>query len=277
VGVNGTAPPRRSRFPLFVVPLLVIAVLASMAISPQLWGAGDLFDCDLARSLEGPQQGHLFGFDLQGCDMYAQVLYGARSSLSVALLVGALTLVVGVALGSVIGFRGGWLDAVVQQASDVVLAVPLLLAAAVVMTFVDDRGVWPVSLTLVVLGWPPMTRVVRAEVRGLRQQSFAEAARALGASDRRILRRHILPNAMWPISVFAAGYTAVVVAAEAILTFLGVGLSLPAVSWGLMLARVRYRVLDHPHLLVPALFLSVTVAAFVFLGESLRNHFEPED
>lgn len=268
---------RLLRSPAFLAPLLVIVVLAVMAAAPRAFGAGDPFDCSLSRSLEPPRGGHPFGFDLQGCDYYTRVLHGARSSLSVAVSVVALTGIIGMAVGSLIAMRGGWLDAAVNQLSDVLLSVPLLLAAAFVMSLIGDRGVLEVVAGLTILSWPPMTKLVRAEVRSLRTREYVDAARALGAGRFRLLRRHILPNAMWPIVAFAAGYTAIAVAAEAILTFLGAGLELPAISWGLMLSQARFRIVASPHLLIPALFLSATVAAFVFLGEACRRIFDVED
>ncbi|HJR46436.1 MAG TPA: ABC transporter permease [Actinomycetota bacterium] len=268
---------RLVRSPAFLAPVALIFVLAAMAVSPELFGAGDPFDCSLSRSLDGPRSGHPFGFDLQGCDYYTRVLNGARSSLAVAVLVVVLTGLIGIVVGSLSAMRGGWVDAAVNQLTDVLLSVPLLLAAAFVMTLVGDRGVLEVVVGLTVLSWPPMTRLVRAEVRSLHSREYVDAARALGAGKMRLLRRHILPNAIWPILAFAAGFTAIAVAAEAILTFLGAGLELPAISWGLMLAQARFRSVAAPHLLIPALFLSATVAAFVFLSEACRRVFEADD
>lgn len=268
---------RLLRRPSVLAPGGLILVLFLIALAPGLWGAGDPFDCSLSRSLLGPRAGHPFGFDLQGCDFYTRVLYGARSSLTVAVLVVVFTGAIGVALGSLVGLRGGWLDALVGHVADVVLSVPLILAAALVLTFFTEQGEMQVVFGLVVLSWPAMTRQVRGEVRTLRTQTYVESARALGASDLRVLRSHILPNAMWPLLVYSAGFMALAVAAEAILSFLGIGLALPAISWGLMLSQVRYRVLDHPHLLIPAVFLAITVASFVFLAEALRRAFEQED
>ena len=268
---------RLLRSPAFLVPLFVILVLAGMAFAPTAFGAGDPFDCSLSKSLEPPKAGHPFGFDLQGCDYYTRVLHGARSSLAVAVLVVVFTALIGMVVGSLIAMRGGWLDAGINQLSDVLLSVPLLLAAAFVMSLIGDRGVLEVVTGLTILSWPPMTKLVRSEVRSLRSREYVDAARALGAGRIRILLRHILPNAMWPVIAFAAGYTAIAVAAEAILTFLGAGLELPAISWGLMLSQARFRIIASPHLLIPALFLSATVAAFVFLGEACRRIFDVED
>lgn len=273
-----TAPGwrRLRRDPSFLLPALGIVLIASIAIAPGLWGAGDPFQCTLDRSLLSPSLDHPFGFDLQGCDYYTRVLHGARSSLAVAVLVVLFISVIALVVGSVIGLKRGLLDTLVGQLGDVLLSMPLILAAAFVLTLVEGRGVGHVVLALVVLGWPPMTLLVRAQVRTIRQAEFVSAARVLGAGGVRLLTKHILPNSMWALVVFATTYTAVAVTAEAILTFLGVGLDLPAISWGLMLAQARFRSVQNPHLLIPALFLSFTVACFVLMGEAIRRAFDPE-
>lgn len=267
---------RLRRDPSFVLPAMLLVLLATMALSPGLWGAGDPFDCSLENSLVKPSFGHPFGFDLQGCDYYTRVLHGARSSLAVAVLVVAMISIIAVVVGSAVGMRRGVLDTIVGHLGDVFLSVPLILAAAILLSLVEGRGVWHVVFALVVLGWPPMTLLVRAQVRTIRQAEFVSAAVVLGAGRSRLLIRHILPNSMWPLVVFATTYTAVAVTAEAILTFLGVGLDLPAISWGLMLAQARFRSIQNPHLLIPAIFLSLTVACFVVIGEALRRAYDPE-
>lgn len=268
---------RLRRDPSFLLPAIGIVLLASIAIAPELWGAGDPFDCSLDRSLQKPSVRHPFGFDLQGCDYYTRVLHGARSSLSVAVLVVAFISVISVVIGSLVGFKRGFLDSIVGQLGDVLLSMPLILAAAFVLTMFEGRGVPHVVFALVVLGWPPMTLLVRAQVRAIRKAEFVSAAFVLGADRFRLLTKHILPNALWTLVVFATTYTAVAVTAEALLTFLGVGLDLPAISWGLMLAQARFRSIDNPHLLIPAVFLSLTVACFVLAGEAIRRAFDPED
>ena len=267
---------RLRRDPSFLIPALGIVLLTTIAIAPELWGAGDPFDCSLDRSLVRPSWGHPFGFDLQGCDYYTRVLHGARSSLAVAALVVAFISVISVIIGSLIGFKRGILDSIVGQFGDVLLSMPLILAAAFVLTLFEGRGVAHVVFALVVLGWPPMTLLVRAQVRSIRQAEFVSAAFVLGANRFRLLTKHILPNALWVLVVFATTYTAVAVTAEALLTFLGVGLDLPAISWGLMLAQARFRSIASPHLLIPAVFLSLTVACFVLVGEAIRRAFDPE-
>jgi oligopeptide transport system permease protein len=281
---DGTTPaterPRRLRRvwrdPRFVVPALILLFLALVATFPQLVGAGDPYACDLARSLDGPSLANPFGFDLQGCDYYTRTLYAGRASLLVGLFVVLVSGVVGLFLGSLVGFYEGPLDAIVGRLGDAFIAMPLVLTGAIVLMFVEDRGILQVTLVLALLAWAPMVRLVRAQVLQTKQQVYVEAARALGARDARILRKHVIPNALWPIVIYASAYVAVAITAEAILSFFGVGLSLPAISWGVQLNQVRERILLAPHLLAPAIFLSITVAAFVFIGEALRSASDPD-
>jgi len=238
---------------------------------PGLAGAGDPRDCVLADSLAPPQAGHWFGFDVQGCDGYSQSLHGARSSLAIGALVVGASAVVGIGVGGVVGYVGGPLDAVVGRVTDLTLAIPLVLGGMVVLSLVDVRGIPQVSLVLTLLGWPSFARLTRASVLAVRSETYVEAARALGAGDLRILRRHVLPNAVGPVLAYAAAYVGVVITAEALLSFAGVGLQLPAISWGVMLAEVRDEFLQAPHLLLPGVLLTATVAACVLLGEALRR------
>jgi ABC-type dipeptide/oligopeptide/nickel transport system permease subunit len=264
------------RDPQFVLSLLALGLLAAIAVAPGLFGAGDPYDCALSRSLFRPSAGHWFGFDIQGCDYYTQTLLGTRNSLSIGILVVACAVPIGLALGSLVGYYQGVVDVVMSRATDIFFAVPLVLGGAVILAFVPGRGVEEVTLVLVLLGWPPLLRLVRSTVLVAKREPYVEAARALGATDLRILRRHILPNAIWPTVVYATVYVGVAITAEALLSFMGVGLQLPTVSWGLMLARVQHRILQAPHLLFPGAFLAVTVGAFVLLGEALRRAFNPE-
>ncbi|HEX2239631.1 MAG TPA: ABC transporter permease [Actinomycetota bacterium] len=261
----------------FLISVGIIALLALVALAPGLFGAGDPFDCSLDRSLERPSLRHPFGFDFQGCDYYTLVLYGARSSLAVGAVVVAGTALLGVLVGSIAGLKQGIFDAIVGRLGDAVLAVPLILGGSLILTFIEGRSTLHVIWVLVVLGWPPMARLVRSHVRRARTETYVEAARALGAGDGRLLRVHLLPNVLWPVVIFGASYVAVAVTAEALLSFLGVGLELPAISWGLMLSEARFRMLQSPHLLIPAAFLSATVTAFVFLGEALRRNLDPQE
>lgn len=246
-------------------------VLAGAALVPALVGAGDPRDCVLAESLAPPRAGHWFGFDVQGCDGYAQSIHGARSSLAIGALVVTASALLGIVVGGVVGYLGGPVDAVVGRITDLAFAVPLVLGGMVVLSLVDVRGIPQVALVLTLLGWPPFARLMRSSVLSVRGETYVEAARALGAGDLRILRRHVLPNAVGPVLAYGAAYVGVVITAEALLSFAGVGLQLPAVSWGVMLAEVRDQVLQAPHLLLPGVLLTATVASCVLLGEALRR------
>jgi oligopeptide transport system permease protein len=266
---------------LIFAPAIVVAVVLAMAIAPApfaaLFGHGDPYACDLARSDGGPSWGHPFGFDVQGCDLYANVIYGARPTVTIGLLVTAGILVVAVALGGAAGFLGGVTDAVVGRLADVVLGFPLILGALVVLTITPDRNVLTVSAVLVAFGWPAMTRLMRSTVLGAAGRDYVLAARTYGASVFRIVARHVLPNAIGPVLVYATTAVGGVMVAETTLTFLGVGLPTPEISWGVQLADAQQQFPQHPHLLlVPGAFLSITVISFVALGDALRVALDPQ-
>lgn len=251
---------------------LILGVLSLMALVPSLFTDADPRECNLSRSLETPSAGHPFGFDLQGCDYLAKTVYGARTSLVIAVLVVLGTTLVALVIGALAGFVGGRTDTVLSRLTDVWSGIPLVLGGVLVLSGTDDRGPLQVSLVLVVFGWPAMVRVLRASVLETRQRDFVTAARALGARPGRVLVRHVLPHSVRPLIVSASAYAGFIVAAEATLTFAGVGLRRPTESWGLQLFEAQARVAVAPHLLVfPALFLVAAVVAFVLLGEALRR------
>lgn len=252
----------------------VLAILLLMALFPAAFAFADPDDCKLSRSLDRPGLGHLFGYDVQGCDYLAQTVYGTRASLGLALLVIAGTTLIALVLGSLAGFLAGRTDALLSRVTDVWSGIPLILGGVLVLSGTDQRGVPQVALVLVLFGWPPMVRVLRASVMDVRPREYVLAAQALGARPSRVLLRHVLPNAVRPLIVFASAYAGVVVAAEATLTFAGVGLARPTESWGIQLFLAQDRIAQAPHLLVfPALFVVGTVVAFVLLGEALRTRY----
>jgi oligopeptide transport system permease protein len=276
-GLWGDVWRQLRRNPFFVLGAVVISILTVMAVAPQLFTDVDPRACDLSRSRQPPSAEAWFGYDVQGCDYYANVIYGARVSISVGLLVVGGALAVGVALGAVAGFRGGWLDNLVARVADIVYGLPLILGAILILYLFDQRGVLEVSLALVVLSWMTPMRLVRASVVGVRDSDYVQAARALGASNWRIVTRHILPNALAPVLVYGTILVGVIISAEAALSFLGVGLQLPAISWGLMIGVAQNFIRTSLHLLIfPGLFLSVTVLAFIAMGDALRDALDPK-
>jgi ABC-type dipeptide/oligopeptide/nickel transport system permease subunit len=256
---------------------VVLAIVIAPAPFAALFGHGDPYACDLARSGRGPGWGHPFGFDVQGCDLYANVIYGGRPTVTIGLLVTAGILVVAVVLGGAAGYLGGVTDAVVGRLADVVLGFPLILGALVVLTVTPDRNVLVISAVLVAFGWPTMTRLMRSTVLGAAERDYVLAARTHGASAFRIVARHVLPNAISPVLVYATTAVGGVMVAETTLTFLGIGLQAPEISWGIQLAEAQQQFLQHPHLLIaPGASLSVTVISFVALGDALRDVLDPQ-
>ncbi|SNT65538.1 peptide/nickel transport system permease protein/oligopeptide transport system permease protein [Asanoa hainanensis] len=263
--------------PLFLVAGFVVLVFVAMAAFPGLFSSVDPRACDLSRSLAPPGGGHPFGYDLLGCDYYARVVHGARVSIAIGVLATGSTVVIAVVLGSLAGYFRGPVDTVISRLTDVVFGLPFILGAIVLLSVVGTRGVLEVGLVLVALGWTTMTRLMRSSVLSVVNADHVSAAKALGASDARILATHVLPNAVAPVMVYATIYVGIVIAVEATLSFLGVGLQLPAISWGLMISDAQYRISEAPHLLLfPGLFLSLTVLSFILMGDALRDALDPK-
>jgi len=272
--------PRLRRQPLFWVSAAVITVIVVMAIVPALFaglfGLGNPHACNLLDSAQPPRAGHPFGFDIQGCDLYANVVHGARNSVSIGVLVTAISMAIAVVFGSLSGFYGRVIDAIVARISDVLFGFPLLLGALVILNSFKVRNVLSVSLVLALFSWPALTRLMRASVLSVKNMDYILAARSLGAGDWWIIRRHIIPNAIAPVLIIGAITIGGVIGAESTLTFLGIGLQAPAISWGLQLSSAQQNFQTHPALLIfPAIFLSATVLAFIVLGECLQDALDP--
>ncbi|WP_449063664.1 ABC transporter permease [Planomonospora algeriensis] len=188
-----------------------------------------------------------------------------------------LTALAGGLLGLVAGFRGGWLDAVLSRVTEVFFAIPSVLGALLILSIFRTGTVWTVTLALAVLAWPMTFRIMRAAVITTRGQDYVVAARGLGASAGRLMFRHILPNSIAPLIVVSTINLGVFIAAEAGLSFLGLGVQSPDITWGLMIAdaRARFHEAAGP-LLFPAALLSVTVLAFIMLGDAVRDALDPK-
>ncbi|QAY70310.1 ABC transporter permease [Xylanimonas protaetiae] len=270
---------------MFWVGAFLALVFTTMAVAPRLFTSADPRECDLAFSGQAPSAAHWFGFDQQGCDFYANVIYGARNSLAIGLLSVIALLAVGTVLGAVSGYYGGLSDTLLSRLTDIFYALPLILGAIVLLRvgpetgipLLEDRGVGAIVIALTAFGWMTAMRLVRSQVIQLKNTDFVAAARALGAGSVRVLVRHILPNAVAPVLVYATITVGVLIAAEATLTFLGVGLTRPAISWGLQINSGQSLLRTAPHVvLFPSLFLSLTVMAFTLLGDSLRDALDPK-
>jgi len=266
------------RNPLFWIGSVLGVFFLLMAFFPAPFARGaDPRACDLANSKAPPSAEHWFGYDQQGCDYLAQVVYGARSSLIIGALAVFVILVLGVLVGAVAGFFGGWVDSSLARLTDVFYGIPFILGAIVLLRAAfNERGSVQVAIALAAFGWMTAMRLVRSQVIAVKSSDYVAAARAMGASSPRILVRHILPNAVAPVLVYATITVGVLIAAEATLTYLGVGLQRPAISWGLQIDNGQSLLRTAPHLvLFPSMILTLTVMAFIMLGDALRDALDP--
>jgi oligopeptide transport system permease protein len=264
------------RRPKFVVAAALILFVVVVAVSPALFTGADPGYADPNQSLLAPSAAHWFGTDLQGHDIYARTVYGARASITVGLGATLLVFVVGGALGGLAGFYGGWIDAVISRVADVFFGIPLLLAAIVLMQVMRHRTVWTVIAILALFGWPQVARIARGAVLAVRGSDYILAAKALGLSTLRILVRHALPNAIGPVIAVSTIALGLFIVAEATLSYLGVGLPPSVVSWGgdIDIAQTRLRA-GSPILFYPAGALAITVLAFMMMGDVLRDALDP--
>ncbi|WP_066586615.1 ABC transporter permease [Cellulomonas timonensis] len=269
------------RRPLFWICSSVLGVLGLIALFPSFFagwfGQPDPRACQLTDSALRPGGEHVFGTDLQGCDVYANVIFGTRNSLSVGLLCTGVALAVSLVLGTLAGYRGGWADRLISRLTDVFLGFPFLLGAVVVLTSVGSRSTVTVALVLALFSWPTMARLVRSSVRSVRSADYVDAARAMGLSDARIITRYVLPNSIGPVLAVATISVGAVIVSESTLTFLGLGLRAPSISWGLQLSSAQAYFQTAPHMLIfPSIFLTVTVLAMITLGDILRDTLDPK-
>ncbi|MGP9537643.1 ABC transporter permease [Brachybacterium sp. AOP43-C2-M15] len=266
------------RNPVFLVSGMLIVFILIVTLLPTLFTSQDPRYCVLANSYGGPQPGHPFGFDKQGCDVYARVIYGARASVSVGVLTTLGVVILGGMIGAIAGFFGGWFDAVLSRFTDIFFAVPLVLGAIVIMQlFKQHAGVMLLVAVMVVFGWTAIARIARSSVMSVKNAEFVTAATALGAGRFTNLLRHILPNAVAPVIVTATVNLGVYIVVEATLSFLGVGLPDSSVSWGMDISKAQSSLRDRPTLLFyPAGALAITVLSFIMMGDAVRDVLDPK-
>jgi peptide/nickel transport system permease protein len=264
------------RQPLAAVGVVLLLVFAICALFAPWLAPHDPAQLDLTGRLMGPSWAHWFGTDELGRDILSRTLFGARISLIVAVSVVGLSLVVGLVAGGLAGFYGGWTDTVVNvYVTNAFMALPGILLAIAFVAFMGP-GLGNVILALAISGWVGYARLVRAQVMAVKEKEYVEAARALGASDLRIMGRHVLPNILQPLIVQAAIGMAGAVLAEATLSFLGLGVPPPTASWGSMLNDARSHLFDSPHLVFfPAMAVMLCVLSFNFIGDALRDWMDP--
>ncbi len=266
----------------FWISLVLIVFVAAISIFPQFFADKEKTSsltggCQLMDSLMPPSSEHWFGTDQLGCDVYSLTIYGARPSVITAIIATVATVAIGALIGIIAGYYGGWLDSLLSRITDVFFGLPVLLGGIVILTALGAPGLWGVIFVLVVLGWVGTARMVRSSTIEAKSQDFVLAARALGASNLRIMRRHILPNAMGPAIVVAVISLGGFVGAEATFSYLGLGIQPPEFSWGSIISDAQSVFFTAPWtLFFPALFLTLTVLAFILMGDAVRDALDPK-
>ncbi|MCL4248341.1 MAG: ABC transporter permease [Anaerolineae bacterium] len=254
---------------IFLLLLLLAAVFADVVAPYQPTAA------DFAALRQPPSLQHFMGTDEVGRDILSRVLYGARISLTVGFIVQTTATVAGILLGMVAGYYGGMSDLVIMRAVDIMYALPAFLFA-VFMVSILTPNINSVILTLTLVGWPFIARLMRGQVLAQKQEEYVIAAQALGARPWRIMLTHVLPNSLSPIIVQYTLGIATVIMAEAGLSFLGIGIRPPTPTWGGMITKGREYIRTEPHLvLYPSIVLGLTMIAFNFLGDGLRDALDP--
>ncbi len=249
-------------------------MVALAAVGPML-APFDPVSQDMLARFAAPDSVHWLGTDEFGRDVFSRLLYAARASIGISLLSVFLGLVIGSLLGLLAGYRGGWIDLVVIEASNLLLAFPTIVLGIIVLVALG-AGVTNVVIALTIAFVPRFVRLVRAETLTIREKNFVEAARAAGASDARIMLRYILPNVVGTAIVSAALWTATALRAEATLSFLGLGVQLPYPSWGNMTSEAIIYIFDNASLVLwPCLAIVVAVVVFNLAGDALRDYLDP--
>ncbi|WP_245736579.1 ABC transporter permease [Micromonospora pattaloongensis] len=284
-GLLGDAWYDLRRKPLFWISTAFILLFVLMAAFPSLFTSVDPSHGELSRSRVEPSANGWFGYDVQGRDVYARVIHGAEASIVVAVLATIGTVLLGGTIGMLAGYRGGWVDAILSRVADVFFGIPFVLGAIVILFALNPPGstrdkysiMGIVVASLVILTWPVSMRIMRSAVLSTKEADYIVAARAMGAGPGRIILKHLLPNCLAPVLVYSTILIGSFIGAEATLSFLGVGLKSPVVSWGIMINEAQQFIRVSPFLLLfPAGFLVVAVLSFVMLGETVREALDPK-
>ena len=267
---------RRNRAAVAAGALLAVIALITVA-APWLPGLPDPTAQDLKLGATPPSAAHWFGTDELGRDTLARVVHGGRISLMVGLVATLVSLVIGVTWGAVAGYRGGRTDELMMRVVDILYSLPYIFLVILLLVFFS-RSILMLFVALGLVQWLTMARIVRGQVLSLKQQTFVEAARALGADDAAVIFRHIVPNTLGPVIVYTTLTVPAIILQEAFLSFLGLGVQPPDASWGTLVSDGARVLALFPWLVVfPGLALSLTLLCFNFLGDGLRDALDPYD
>ncbi|MCK5826092.1 MAG: ABC transporter permease [Desulfuromusa sp.] len=253
---------------------LIVLVMFLMAAAAS-FSSADPAAIDVGQSLLPPSMAHPFGTDDLGREVFVRMLYGARISLLVGFVAVGISTVIGIVLGALAGYYGSWVDALVMRFVDIMLCFPTFFLILAVIAFLDP-SIWNIMIVIGLTSWMGVARLIRAEFLSLRQRDFVLAAQALGASDLRLIFRHILPNAMSPVLVSATLGVAGAILTESALSFLGIGVQPPTPSWGNMLIIGKQTLGSAWWLsVIPGLAILITVLGYNLLGEGVRDALDP--
>ncbi|MDF2628052.1 MAG: transporter permease [Symbiobacteriaceae bacterium] len=265
------------RHKLAVVGLVILTLLVLVAVfAPQI-APYDPNKFDAVSMVDTPTKEHWLGLDQVGRDVLSRVIYASRISLSVGVVAVGIYVVLGTVLGSLAGYYGGAVDIVLTRIADMFLSFPQIMLILVIVAMIGP-SIWNIMVVLGLLGWPPIFRIVRGQFLTLRELDFVQAGRGMGATDSRLIFRHILPNSMGPILVAATFGTAQAILTEAALSYLGLGVQPPAASWGNLLIQAQSTTVveKQPWLWVPpGLLIFISVLAINFVGDGLRDALDP--
>ncbi|ADK81680.1 ABC transporter permease [Sediminispirochaeta smaragdinae] len=266
---------RKNKLAMIGLVVIMILVIASLTAPLYIDYETVYTQCIKDRFLTPGTDGHILGTDQLGRDLFARIIYGGRISLLAGLITVAMALALGVLLGGVAGYFGGWVDNVIMRFCDVFMAVPRMLLAMAVSAALG-QGTFKMVIALSVAAFPRFARVVRSSILSLRGQEFIEAARCYGSSSPRIIYKHIIPNGLGPVIISATLSLGSTILSIASLGFLGIGVAPPTPEWGTILAENRINIRYYPHLgLVPGLFIVVCVMCLNFMGDGLRDAMDP--
>ena len=264
---------------LAIVGIVILLIVVFMAVFAPLLTEHDPKDHNLLLVEQSPTSDHILGTDGSGRDNFSRLLYGARISLVVGFSAMLFTLVIGLVTGAVAGYYGGAVDNIIMRFADLVLALPFLVLALTIIALLEKITIGIFVTVIAITSWPTLTRIVRGTFLSLREQEFVLGARAIGASDARIIFRHFIPNAIGPIIVNATLMMATMIIIESALSFIGFGIPQPTPTWGNMISEAQsIRILRyHPEAWIPpGLAILVTVLAINFVGDGLRDAFDPK-
>jgi len=272
----GDVRKRFLRNKLAVVGMAMVAIVFFCALFAPVIAPHDPYKQDLAHTIEGPSGAHRLGTDENGRDQLSRVIYGTRIAVEVGLAAIFLAMTIGIVLGSVAGYIGrGW-DALIMRTADIFFAFPILVGA-IVIVLVLGRGVTSVVLSLAIFSWATFARLLRSSILSIREAEYVEAARSLGASGWRIVTRHVLPNSLAPVMVYAAVSVGTAIVAENTLSYLGVGVPLDTPDWGNMVASGQKFFAYKDFLwFFPSMAVVFTVLGFVFVADGLRDALDPK-